>query len=383
MNFQLNNNVLTIVLNGRVDTNNADQVFIEIDEIISKQSFNELIIDCNFLEYISSAGLRQILKLRKAYPDICLLNVNSEVYDIFEMTGFTEMMKIKKAYRKISVDGCEIIGQGSNGTVYRINDDTIVKVYFNNDALSDIHRERELARAALVMGINTAISYDVVQVGDHFGSMFELLNNKSITKWIKEDKENIDKYINIFTDMLKEIHATEVTSPLLPSEKEVVLKRIKDLEKHLDKKYYDKLFNLINNIEDSHKMIHGDYHTNNVHYDGKETILIDMDTISFGNPIFEFGNLYNACIGFYLGSNEVISNFLKIETSTLRYIYKKTIELYFGEQRFNEIDQKAKVIGLSRLLRRSLKREADDKEFINLVEKELINALDSVDTLNI
>ena len=51
-------------------------------------------MDCSDLEYISSAGLRVILRLRKQDSELKVTNVSSEVYEIFDMTGFTEMMEI-------------------------------------------------------------------------------------------------------------------------------------------------------------------------------------------------------------------------------------------------------------------------------------------------
>ena len=55
----------------------------------------EVIFDVNELEYISSAGLRQILQLKKQEKDFSIINASTDVYDIFDMTGFTEMMNIK------------------------------------------------------------------------------------------------------------------------------------------------------------------------------------------------------------------------------------------------------------------------------------------------
>ena len=57
------------------------------------------------------------------------------------MTGFAEMIEIRKAYRTVSVNGCEVIGAGANGKVYRIDPDTIIKVYRNPDALPEIRPE--------------------------------------------------------------------------------------------------------------------------------------------------------------------------------------------------------------------------------------------------
>ena len=158
------NNVLTIYPVGNVDTANAEQFGKEVDELRAQYPDGQLVLDMEELKYISSAGLRQILRLKKKEKDLKIINCSSEIYDIFEMTGFAEMMDISKGYRKMSVEGCEVIGEGSNGIVYRLNPDTIIKVYKNNDALEDIKRERELAKTALVLGVNTAIPFDVVKV---------------------------------------------------------------------------------------------------------------------------------------------------------------------------------------------------------------------------
>ena len=123
-----------------------------------------------------------------------LVNVHQELYNILDMTGFTEMMDVHKAYRVLSVENCEVIGQGANGKVYRIDPDTIVKVYLNPDALPEIHRERELARLAFVAGVPTAIPYDVVRIqGGGYGSVFELLNATSFAKLLIRGEKTTDE----------------------------------------------------------------------------------------------------------------------------------------------------------------------------------------------
>ena len=168
-----------IVLSGRIDSTNAPELEAQLNEILANNSFTSLEVDCENLKYISSAGLRLILKLRKACAGTEITNVCPEVYDIFQMTGFTEMMEVHKAFKVVSIEGCEVIGQGANGKVYRIDPETIVKAYINQDSLPDIKRERELARKAFVMGVPTAISYDVVRLKEGgYGSVFELLQKK-------------------------------------------------------------------------------------------------------------------------------------------------------------------------------------------------------------
>ena len=209
MKSNLEAGVLTIYLDGRIDSSNASEIEIDLFNIINFKEHEQLILDIDGLEYISSAGLRIILKVKKAENNVQIINANTDVYEIFDMTGFAEMMDIKKAYKKYSIDGCEEIGHGANGIVYRIDKDTIIKVYKNPDSLDDIKNERALAKKAFVAGIPTAISYDIARVGDKYGTVFELLNAKSIAKLLLEKPEDLDKYVDMYVDLLKKIHATK------------------------------------------------------------------------------------------------------------------------------------------------------------------------------
>lgn len=384
MENKFENGILTIYLEGSVDSNNAEQVGASIDEIRNANPCDSLVLDLDNLKYISSAGLRQILRLKKQIPNFKIVNCNSEVYEVFDMTGFAEMMDIEKGYRKFDVEGCEIIGEGSNGIVYRINPDTIIKVYKNSDALNDIKRERELAKTALVLGVNTAIPFDVVKVGDKYGSIFELLSCNSLTKYINKEPDNYEQYVKIFADLLKEIHNTDVKEGVLPDARERALNWCKDIEGQIPENYYNKLSQMLTDVPKSLKMIHGDYHTNNVHYDGKEPILIDMDTLSVGNPVFETSNIYLAYQGFGELNHANTESFLKIKWDMACKIWNRTIELYFSDKDnayIEEAKHKSEVVGYMRLLRRTIRREKDNTVLIEHCKKRLMEEIDTVKDL--
>ena len=94
MDYIIKNKTLTIALEGRIDSNNSEAVAEEISNIIAENNFDNLVLDADLLEYISSAGLRIVLRLRKAHPSLKIINVPADVYEVFDMTGFTEMMPI-------------------------------------------------------------------------------------------------------------------------------------------------------------------------------------------------------------------------------------------------------------------------------------------------
>ena len=224
---------LVIALSGRIDSGNAPDAEAAILDLTKDEHGRAVTIDAQALEYISSAGLRVLLRLRKKYPEMRIINVSSDVYEILDMTGFNQMMTVEKAYRQVSIEGCEIIGRGANGTVYRIDGDNVVKVYTDADALEDIQRERELARLALVLGIPTAISYDVVRVGDSYGSVFELLDARSFSKILETQPEKMDWCVQEYVELLKTIHGTLVPAGKLPDMKDTALDWANFMQEHL------------------------------------------------------------------------------------------------------------------------------------------------------
>lgn len=380
--------VLTVSFIGQVDSSNAAQAEQDLNELRAQQPDAEAVaLDFERLRYISSAGLRVILRLRKDRPELKIVNVSPEVYEILDMTGFTEMLPVEKAYRRLSVEGCEVIGRGANGEVYRLDPDTIIKVYLNPDSLPDIHRERELARRAFVLGIPTAIPYDVVKVGQGYGSVFELLNAKSLAKLILAEPDKLDQYVEMYVDLLKKIHSTEVKPGDMPDMKTVALGWAEFLRDHLPAEESEKLVRLIQAVPEDHHMLHGDYHVKNVMVQNGEVLLIDMDTLCMGHPVFEFASVFLAYLGFGELDHSEAERFLGLDYDTCRIIWEKTLRLYFGtddQARLDEVADKAKVIGYARLLRRTIRRKSDTAEgqaIIANCKKRLSELLPKTDTL--
>jgi len=376
-----------VALSGHITSANAAAIEAAILAQLEGETFTELVLDADELEYISSAGLRVILRLMKSGKKPRMVNVSSEVYEVLEVTGFSEMMPVEKAFRKVSIEGCEVIGQGSNGIVYRLDPETIVKVYRNNDALAEMQREREISRKAFVLGIPTAIPYDVVKVGDKFGTVFELLNAKSITKLILAEPENMDAHIAVFVDVLKQIHETPVKPGELPDMKEVALGWADYLKGHLSDAHYEKLHAMIEAVPGHSFMLHGDYHSNNVMVQNGEPLMIDMDTLCIGHPVFELASTFNAYVGFSEMNPESIKQFMKLDQETGRRIWKTLLPLYLGsrdEAYVASVEKKAMIIGYTRLLRRTLRREADTEmgqKSIAYYKTRLAELLEQVDSL--
>ena len=375
-----------IIIYRRIDSSNIDLVEERILKEL-KGYKGEVVINADELEYISSAGLRIILRLKKEYPDLKIINCNQAVYEIFEMTGFTEIIDISKGYRKISVDGCEVIGEGANGIVYRIDPDTIVKVYKNPDSIDVILKEREIARKSFILGVPTAISYDIVQVGNLYGSVFEMLDAKSFAELLI-DGVSINKLVKDSVTILKQIHSIESINDDLPNKKEEAIKWAKTCKEYLPKEIGTKLLDLVEDIPDTNTIIHGDFHIKNIMHTKKENLLIDMETVAVGHPILELACSYSIYEGFECLDPKNPEEFLGVPQTQCRKFIDLTYNYYFDEleeKEVEEIKKKVKIICYMRLLRRQIKHFGIDNEeaksSIEFCKNYLIENVPKVDNL--
>ena len=384
--YRIDKDILYIAVEGRIDASNAAETEEKIFSIKNANTGKHTVVDADKLEYISSAGLRVILRLRKEEPKLAIINVASDVYEVFDMTGFTDMVTIEKAYRRMSTEGCEFIAKGANGAVYRYDDETILKTYFAKDALPEIKQERENARKAFVLGINTAIPYGIVRVGDGYGTVTELLNATSVTKLIRANPEDMTQAAKYYIDMLKNIHATEVEDGEVPDMKETALAWADFVAAHIPEAQGKKLRALIEAVPKQNTLMHGDYHTNNIMVQNGEPLLIDMDTLCMGHPIFELGSMFNAFVGYSELDHQNMMDFFGYSFETAGKFWNMALKMYLGtedEAVCQAVAEKAMIIGYTRMLRRAVRRphEADSPAKIARCKEMLAILLEKTDSL--
>ena len=91
-----NDNEVVLKVSGRLDTTTAPSLETAVAEAVA--ACECLVLDFAGLEYISSAGLRVILKAQKilaAKSGMKLLHVNETIMEIFEITGFSDILTIE------------------------------------------------------------------------------------------------------------------------------------------------------------------------------------------------------------------------------------------------------------------------------------------------
>ena len=93
---KINGEAATLIVSGRLDTQTAPELENELDSVLS--GLKELRFDMTNLEYVSSAGLRVILKAQKAMNaqgSMKLTGVNDSIMEVFDITGFLDILTIE------------------------------------------------------------------------------------------------------------------------------------------------------------------------------------------------------------------------------------------------------------------------------------------------
>ena len=280
---------VTVGFCGKINSDNAAAVSTSLETVRNEHPQGRLVFDFSDLEYISSAGLRSILRMaKKEQEKIKITGISPEIMEILDVTGFVELFETHRKIRKYDLSALEMIASGANGEVYRVDKDTIIKVFQKSAPAEVIERERELARKALLLGIPTAISYSLVYADDRQGIAFEMLDADTLSCVLKNDPGKYDLLIKQYIDLYKEIHGTKADKNVFPSIKDIYYSAMDECREYYSEEEMQQLRSLVDSVPERDTLIHGDYHPNNVMVQDGELILIDMGDLSYGHPVFDF-----------------------------------------------------------------------------------------------
>lgn len=259
---------------------------------------------------------------------------------------------IKRPMRDISIDGCEMLGKGAHGEVYRLAPDTMVKVYYPGTDTDRIKRELELARKAFVMGIPTAIPFDLVRVGERYGAVFELLKAIPISDYIRDSEERTDEFISKSVKLLKQLHSQSAAPGDLPSMRKNTITWLENIKDRFRSVIYDKLSEFLRDIPETLTLLHGDVNPGNFMMSDGELMLIDMDTLSTGDPIFELATLYVTYRQFPK-INELSVSMFGLTVEKAARMWDSILKKYTGSQKreyLDKIEESSLILGCIRVI---------------------------------
>ena len=332
--IQHSGNDVIISFAGHLDTATSVEANLKISRELEKMvSIDSLTCDAMRLEYISSSGLRILLSLAKRHKDFRVINVQPQVYEVLETTGFTKIMTVERAMRRLSVEGCKLIGIGSVGKVYRLDGDTIIKVFREGTTMENVRREITLSKEAFVLGMPTAISFDIVKVvpsnqdeEERYGLIYELLKATTLGAYLKQHPEQIDECARKYADLFKQMHEIEVPEGgNIPSAVQHERQQIEHIRRYFPEESISMMLCILDSIPAGNQLLHLDLQTKNVMVQDGQLMLIDMGEVGYGHPLLDLGHSYSSMV-------TLIGNYEKtigIPRELGQRFWNQAIEYYF------------------------------------------------------
>ena len=116
----------------------------------------------------------------------------------------------------------------------------------------------------------------------------------------------------VFADIIRKVHDRQIDTKDLQNAKDFFNKKAQMALNDLDDDNRNKIQSLLDGIEDSTNIVHGDYHPSNIMMQEEEPLLIDMDTLSYGNRVYDLLNTYVCLKGFGQVDRSMTEEFLNI-----------------------------------------------------------------------
>lgn len=342
MTFEREGAKLLVRLDERIDSVNAGETEEAIMNAVAKQPTDSVELQAKELRMISSAGLRILLKLTKQGLSVCVTDVRPEIYEVFEVTGFTGLVKVHKALRTVSVKEAALIGRGGTAAVYRLNEDTILKLYNDNVDFATIEKEKIYTRKAFELGMPCAISYDIVECEGKYGIVYEMIRSHTLAEVMSSDTEHLESYAAEYAKLGRLIHGLSADPEVYPRTVQLYHDEIDLLASYLTKEETERLHEFIDRVPERKTLIHGDFHLNNVMLQDGEYLLIDLADVSWGHPVYELACTYVSLVSICSRGADFTKQMYGLLPEELMRVWNQFVKSYFDtteEERLKEIDK--------------------------------------------
>ena len=309
-----------------------------------------MVFDAEKLLYVASSGLRTILKMAKTEKNFSVENVSPAVYSVFEMTGFSRIIKIRKALRKIDLEKCEKIGFGGNGAVYRVSEDEIVKVNYNPATYAALDLELAKAKEAFLLGIPTAISFDLVDCGEgKRGVVYETIKSRTLGESIQSNPELMEELTERYVEQLNILHAVHTDNPVFGNAKDNYRTQVENASKFLTEEEGKMLEQILDVLPEGDRLVHCDAHPKNIMIQNGDMLWIDMEGMATGHPIYDLISIAVVLNG--MRTDEMSLGICGMDNQTVLKFKDCFIRKYFKTEDPEAVQRYSSMIDALRLIR--------------------------------
>lgn len=311
-----------IVLEGYINKEDS----FEIEKLLNKNAPN--ILNFEKVTGLSFGAMRTFVRLHQNGYVMNLRMVNDKVASKLEDSGIASLIPLTKKYGEGSIEGMYVSGEGFTSTTYfdEKDEDIMIKLFSKQIPIPLIEQEKVMAKQALIAGINTPISGEIIHICDRIGFTFERIVNKiSFSRAIANEPEKIPEIARRFAIMAREFHQIKPIKGVFPRQADVVLESLSHLK--FDEDIMNTLVSLVKEYADVETIIHGDFHTGNaVMTDKGDNIIIDLADLATGSPYYDLGSMY---LFAHVVSDRRNNQIFHMDRATMKKFFDAFAPIYF------------------------------------------------------
>lgn len=192
------------------------------------------------------------------------------------------------------------------------------------------------------LGFPVASPISFVQYKDRYGAIFERIRNKkSFSRILADEPERLDEIVDKWVSLSDKLHSTPCNTEVFPD----AGPRFHDIVSHntlLTEPDKQKVHAFLDSIPAATTCLHLDWHIGNVLESDGKLYIIDLADFSYGNPLFDFGNLYLLS---HLPMPDEIEKNYHISQDFLRRFWDKSLVKFFPDLTYEEAEKKTAPFG--------------------------------------
>ena len=237
-------------------------------------------------------------------------------------------------YKEYNLEGLKLIGRGGTGECYQIDDDKVLKLYYEDFQEEWILREKMCAKQALISNIPTAISYELASVGNRKGVVYELVNAKTLAQSICDEPDRLEELATQYADLAKGMHSTTGNTDMFDKGSASLRDALKQVD-YLSEAGLKNVKNMLDYLDQADTYIHGDFNPTNIFVKDGELLLIDMGEFAIGSPLIDLATLYFCLFCSPEAKHDGISEYTGMTHEQHERLWHCFIKEYYGVESYD------------------------------------------------
>ena len=281
-------NTLNVAFSGRLDAGMSQEIGRQLLQALEGRGNAICIVDAEKLGYISSAGLRVLLDVKKNCREMKIVNVSLDIYDILSMTGFTKFIPVERRIRsiKLPAPGTQL-SKDADGWVYRDSKELVVKIFHPRISLTEVQRKMKLLRTALSYGVPTPIGFEIVSCGESYGLIYEYTHGRTLAELWKENPADLQEEIRKLAELMRTLHDCVIEKGDLPDTGELLLEELQQDHNGLSSAERKYMMKFAASRSAGRGFVYGNLRLSNVLVQEGRLILLDLSRCGRGDYMLD------------------------------------------------------------------------------------------------